>query len=195
MKKGIIITVVTVIIIGIAAVGAFFVAFNGLFHREAKGLILYGSDKQLSESKKIQAKNIENSYETKVKIIDKDLMIIREKDMNEFCKHQIVNELKDDGQSEVVSQMKSAKETPVYYGKDSKTTIDIAGKKLKVTSGGDVIIGNSRIFNKGYVVVSDSEYKEFKTNESGMMLLKLKKAADKEITNCNYEQVQLVDIK
>ncbi|MDD3340120.1 MAG: lipoprotein BA_5634 family protein [Lachnospiraceae bacterium] len=194
MKKGIIITIATVVVIALAAAGVFVVASSGLFHKEAKGLILYGNQEQLKGDKDMEAANTEYSYETKVKLVDEELMIIREKDMQEFYAHKMLNQIDDQNQCKLVSKLESGTETPVYYGKEAKTSLNIGGKEQKVTAAGDVIIGSGRMFEDGYLVVSDSLYEELQGTETGMLVLKLNKAADKEISRCQFDQVQLIEI-
>ncbi|SHK68334.1 lipoprotein BA_5634 family protein [Hespellia stercorisuis] len=194
MKKGIWITIAVVGAITLAAAGAFVVVSNGLFHKEAKGLILYGTEQQLSADRELEAEDTEYSYQTEVKIVDENLMIIREKDMKELCGKQIVNQVNEKEQCEPVSEIESAKETPVYYAKNSKTDINIEGKELKVTAGDDLIIGTGRVFDEGYLVVSDNCYEKLDGAETGMLVLGLNKAADKEIERCQFENVQLIDM-
>lgn len=195
MKKGIIIAIATICVIGCAVAGLFVAVSRGLLARdEAKGLVLYGTEEQLRADQELEAKDTTYSYQTKVKIVDEDMMVIREKDMNEFCDRQIVNLVDEKEQCKPVSEIASAQDTPVYYAKDAKSSVTIGEKELKVTEGKDYIIGSGRVFDKGYLVVSDALYEELEGNETGMLVLKLNKAADKEITACQYEQVQLIDM-
>ncbi|MDD2980021.1 MAG: lipoprotein BA_5634 family protein [Hespellia sp.] len=196
MKKGIIITIATVCVIMAAAAGVFVAVSKGLFHhKEAKGLILYGTEEQLSKDSKLEKADTVYTYQTKVKLIEDNLMIIREKDMQEFCKQQIVNKIDAQNQCEPVSEIESAEKTPVYYAKDPKTGIKVGEKELEVTAGKDYIIGSGRMFDEGYLVVSDTLYEELQGEETGMLVLGLNKAADKEIGQCEFEQVQLIDIQ
>lgn len=195
MKKGLIITIATLCVIGLGAAGVFVAASRGLFaHNEANGLILYGSDQQLGGDKKTEADNTEYVYQTNVKIVEDNLMIIREADMNEFCKVGIVNFINEKEECEPVTEIASAQNTPLYYAKKTKSSITVAGKVMNVIAGKDYIIGNGRMFAEGYLVVSDSAYKDIQEEETGMMVMKLNKAADQEIGRCQYKLVQLIDI-
>ncbi|MDD2981485.1 MAG: lipoprotein BA_5634 family protein [Hespellia sp.] len=195
MKKGIIIVVSILCVIGLATAGIFVVASKGLLsHHEAKGLILYGTDEQLQADLETEEASTTYSYETKVKIVDEQLLVIREKDMKEFCEKQIVNQVDANDQCTPVANIESAEDKPVYYAKDAKENVTIDGKTLEVTAAEDYIIGNGRIFQNGYLVVSDSQYDEIQAEETGMLVLNLNKAADKEIGQCQFNQVQLIDI-
>ena len=85
---------VCVVVVGI---GAYFILGTDILHKEAKGLILYGDEIQISDNEKVAETKKDYSYKMKAKEANEEFIIIKETDAKELQEKGLLMEVRGQG--------------------------------------------------------------------------------------------------
>ncbi|WP_430535393.1 lipoprotein BA_5634 family protein [Listeria rocourtiae] len=179
--------------------GGLLLVLSGCIFDKAKGLILYGSKDQVTNTIASNKKDIDSStiFAAKQDGEDDNLTIfLKETDAKSMQKQQAFTKVVNSDKTEVLKELPATKGKMILLAKDNATEISIGAKKQALTYGGNITLGDARTYAKNIVIVPDNLWESVDAKPESVATVMTKKDAADYLTNFqDVDKAQLADLK
>ncbi|PFA91037.1 lipoprotein BA_5634 family protein [Bacillus cereus] len=164
---------------------------------KANAVILYGDEAQINKASDTYKKEVKSTDKYKVKMIElnsKKIMVI-----NDIVAEKMVEKglLKKVTANDEVTPLKEIPKSDegIVFAKSKTDVVEMKGQKLKY--GGNVVIGDARVYADMFAIVKDEVYKELQETEKSVGVLEFSKDPDDKMAPLTkeVERAQLVKLE
>ncbi|MBN3523461.1 lipoprotein BA_5634 family protein [Paenibacillus apiarius] len=151
---------------------------SSLFGEKANGIILYGTDEQLSQATEKVKPDVsaQETYPIKVDEQDSGTMVVISKSTAEgLLKSGLLQEVKDKATKPIKELPALSADKAIIFAKTRTAEATVKGNKLTGSYSGDVVIGESRSYAETIVVMDDTAWKKLNADHLGMAVVTFKK--------------------
>lgn len=186
------------ILIGMV-LGGLLLVLSGCIFDKAEGLIVYGSQDQVTKAIASNKKNIDSStvYEAKQDGEGDNLTVfLKESDAKKMQKQQAFTKIVDSKKTEKLKELPATNGKLLLLAQGDATKISIGGKEQPVTYGGNITFGDSRAYATKIVIVPDALWDNVNAKSESIAMALMKKDAAEYLTDFkDIDRVQLADLK
>ncbi|EUJ42316.1 lipoprotein BA_5634 family protein [Listeria rocourtiae] len=178
--------------------GGLLLTLSGCIFDKAKGLILYGSQDQVTSAIASNKKDIASSTIFAAKQDgdgDNLTIFLKETDAKSMQKQQAFTKVVNSDKTEVLKELPATNGNMVLLAKDNATEISIRAKKQALTYGGNITFGDARTYAKNIVIVPDNLWESVDAKSESIATVMTKKDAADYLTDFqDVDKAQLADL-